>query len=211
MDAGNHQIRPRLAASPGKSGMKPQVRAMGLVHNQRYPKFMYDTRNLFHLRDPPFIGGRHDQHSLNIPPPLQFLPHLPGSDRLTDIYLRQPFRIQIGEPQLAEIRGMIDRFMTISGYQQSASSGNRRTDCAEYTAGAPPHQIIGFPGSIGHSRILLQFPQIFLGLMKIVKTFYLCDIQPGQPLWHRPHAISFMTRHMAGINSRLTIIFQLLK
>ena len=91
----NDQIRSALTAVLRKSFCQSQMRSVRFIHDQRNSLAMHDLRNLLYIRNPAFIGGRHQKYCIRHRFLRQCFRDLFRSYRIINIILLHHFRIQI--------------------------------------------------------------------------------------------------------------------
>ena len=207
----DHQVGPLLAAIFRKTVGQAQVRAMGLIHDQRNPPFVDDVRDCPDVRYPPLIGGRYHQHGPDIRLPLQSPADFLRLQGVIYAILLQIGRIQVCGPQAPQINPMIGRSVAVPRHQDMPSLGQRATDRAQYPAGAPVYEIEALLRPVKPGGLALQAIQDALRLMQVVEAVYLRDIYSAQFSGKHSEGSALVSRHVIGVDVALRMLPQLFK
>ena len=140
MQAVYHDIRTLRIGRCRKIRMKPEMRSVSLIHDQRQTLFMNSLCNSRHIRNHPVISGGHDHNRLCLRMPLQSLPYILRRYPGIQPRLRIKFRIQVQRSQSLHLNGMIHGLVAISCHKYRISSVRASKQRAQNPCCAPIYQ-----------------------------------------------------------------------
>ena len=198
----NHGVRPEAYRVFRKSGSESEVGSMRFIDNQSRPVCMAARRNRRDVRHDPLVGRGCENDDRNIRMLCQRLLHLRRGNLSLQISLRDRRIEKLRREPLHGYR-VIDRLVAVSCRQHLISPPCGSADGGKQSAGASVYQIIRPVRTVELRRALLGFLDKPFGMMQIVKSVNLRNID-GVRIWKRKRP-ALVPRHMKRINIRCSV------
>ena len=198
----NHSVRPKAHRIFRESGSESEVGPVRFIDNQRRPVCMTACRNRRDVRHDPLVGRGCEDHNRNIRMLCQRLLHLRRGNLSLQI---SPRDCRIEELHRKSLHGnrVIDRFVAVPCRQYLISPPCGSADGGKQSAGAPVYQVIRPVRTVELRRALLGLPDKPFGMMQVVKSVNLRNID-GIRIWKRK-CPALVPRHMKRVDIRFPV------
>ena len=200
MQALDHQIRPGRHSPRRERPIQPQMGAVGLIHQHRHSCVVGQFHQGRQIAQEALIGGAGQDDQFGIRKAGQALRQAFRVDRPGKTPARDRLRLQKRGAQAAKFQRVEHRFMAGAGHQHPAARRGQRPDARQDPSGRTIDQKPAFPHAPKRCRPLLRGPKNPLGVMQIVKSGDLGDVQPGSQGMQilRQRLVALVPRHMQG-------------